>query len=98
MYRFFWWRSSVCRRCDPLSLSCIRGSGSHTGFCSLAWEQSRSDRLTTTLGPATLVWDRLPMTILFMALLASTIGERVAMPAGRLLLFPLLVLGIASVL
>src|SRR5690348_8520096 len=49
-------------------------------------------------GDATLVWDRLPMTTVFMALLASTIGERVAMPAGRLLLFPLLVLGIASVL
>lgn len=46
----------------------------------------------------TLVWDRLPMAIVFMALLASTIGERVSMTAGRLLLFPLLLLGVASVL
>ncbi|HYL76100.1 MAG TPA: ceramidase domain-containing protein [Bryobacteraceae bacterium] len=45
----------------------------------------------------TLVWDRLPMAIVFMALLASTIGERVGMNAGRLLLFPLLLLGVASV-
>ena len=44
-----------------------------------------------------LVWDRLPMTIVFMSLLATTIGERVTMPAGRLLLFPLLILGIGSV-
>ncbi len=46
----------------------------------------------------TLVWDRLPMSIVFMALLASTIGERVSMSAGRLLLLPLLLLGVASVL
>ena len=45
----------------------------------------------------TLVWDRLPMSIVFMALLASTIGERVSMTAGRLLLFLLLLLGVASV-
>jgi hypothetical protein len=47
---------------------------------------------------ATLFWDRLPMTIVFMALLASTIGERVSMPVGRLLLFPLLLVGVASIL
>ena len=47
---------------------------------------------------ATLFWDRLPMTIAFMALLATTIGERISMKAGRLLLFPLLAVGAASVL
>ena len=47
---------------------------------------------------ATLFWDRLPMTIAFMALLATTIGERISPSAGRLLLFPLLALGAASVL
>ena len=46
----------------------------------------------------TLFWDRLPMTIVFMALLAITIGERVSVRAGRWLLAPLLVLGAASVL
>jgi hypothetical protein len=46
---------------------------------------------------ATLVWDRLPMTIAFMSLLASVIGERISPRGGRLLLWPLLALGIASV-
>ncbi len=46
---------------------------------------------------ATLVWDRLPMTIVFMSLLASTIGERTSMRAGKWLLAPLLASGIGSV-
>jgi hypothetical protein len=46
---------------------------------------------------ATLFWDRLPMTIVFMSLLAATVGERISRNAGRLLLFPLLALGVASV-
>jgi len=46
---------------------------------------------------ATLVWDRLPMTVAFMSLLASTIGERTTMGAGKWLLLPLLAAGIASV-
>jgi hypothetical protein len=37
------------------------------------------------------------MAIVFMALLATTIGERLSMPAGKLLLIPLIVLGVASV-
>jgi len=47
---------------------------------------------------ATLVWDRLPMTAVFMSLLAATIGERTAMSAGKWLLVPLLAAGIVSVL
>jgi len=47
---------------------------------------------------ATLFWDRLPMTIVFMALLSITFGERLNLRAGRLLLAPLLVLGVASLL
>jgi len=46
----------------------------------------------------TLLWDRLPMTVVFTALLAATIGERVDSQSGRRLLFPLLGLGILSVL
>src|SRR4029077_136268 len=45
-----------------------------------------------------LFWDRLPMTIAFMSLLASTIGERINMKAGQLLLPPLIAMGAASVL
>lgn len=44
-----------------------------------------------------LVWDRLPMTIGFMALVAAVISERLSVKAGVLLLAPLLTLGIGSV-
>jgi len=47
---------------------------------------------------ARLLWDRLPMTIGFMCFLSAMIGERVSKKAGQLLLFPLLVVGAASVL
>ena len=46
----------------------------------------------------TLFWDRLPMTIVFMSLFATTIGERIDMRIGRLSLIPLLAIGIASVI
>ena len=46
---------------------------------------------------ATLVWDRLPMTISFMALLAAMIGERISPTAGQRVLWPLVVFGIGSV-
>ena len=47
---------------------------------------------------ARLVWDRLPMTVVFMSLVAATIGERVSMNAGRLLLAPMILLGLGTVL
>jgi hypothetical protein len=47
---------------------------------------------------ATLFWDRLPMTIAFMALLASVIGERIGRRAGARCLWPLLIAGAASTL
>ena len=46
---------------------------------------------------ATLFWDRLPMTLVFMSLLATTIGERISMRCGRLLLLPLIAIGAGSV-
>ncbi len=45
----------------------------------------------------TLVWDRLAITIAFMALFSIVISEFVSENLGRLLLFPLIVLGLASV-
>ncbi|HEY9036798.1 MAG TPA: ceramidase domain-containing protein [Pseudomonadales bacterium] len=45
-----------------------------------------------------LVWDRLPMTVAFMALLAIIVGEFISPRAGRVLLLPLLIAGVASVL
>jgi hypothetical protein len=46
---------------------------------------------------ATLVWDRIPMTLAFMSLLAATISERINVKAGRRLLWPLVLAGAGSV-
>jgi hypothetical protein len=47
---------------------------------------------------ASLVWDRLPMTLAFMALFAALVGEHLELRWGRALLWPLLAAGLASVL
>jgi len=44
-----------------------------------------------------LFWDRLPMTIAFMSLIAAQVGDRIDPRAGRTLLLPMLLLGAASV-
>jgi len=46
----------------------------------------------------TLVWDRLPMTLSFMAFLCIVIGEHISIRASRRLFWPLAILGVASVL
>ncbi|MCF6318486.1 MAG: ceramidase [Proteobacteria bacterium] len=48
-------------------------------------------------GNQTLVWDRLPMTIAFMSLFAIIISEFIDAKKSALLLFPLLIVGVASV-
>jgi hypothetical protein len=60
-----------------------------TCFGSAYYHYSPSD--------TTLVWDRLPMTLAFMSLLAAIVGERISPKAGRLLLLPLIAVGAASV-
>ena len=45
-----------------------------------------------------LFWDRLPMTIAFMGLVASQIVDRISIRAGLALLVPMLLLGAASVI
>src|SRR6202041_2225245 len=47
---------------------------------------------------ARLVWDRLPMTLGFMSLLAATLNERTSVKTGTRSLIPLLIFGVASVL
>jgi hypothetical protein len=47
---------------------------------------------------ARLLWDRLPMTVGFMSLLAATLNERISVRIGTLSLAPLLIFGIVSVL
>ena len=47
---------------------------------------------------ARLVWDRIPMTIVFMSMVAAVISERVSVRAGLCLLPLLLLVGVGSVL
>jgi hypothetical protein len=44
----------------------------------------------------TLFWDRLPMTLVFMALLSASIAERIHARVGAALLLPFLVLGVLA--
>jgi len=61
-----------------------------TGFGSSYYHWNPSD------GP--LFWDRLPMTLCFMAILALVVEERVSAKAGAVLLWPLLAVGLFSLL
>jgi len=61
-----------------------------TGFGSTYYHLDPNDR--------TLLWDRLPMTITFMAILAIAIEERVDAKAGAALLWPLIATGVFSIL
>lgn len=46
----------------------------------------------------TLVWDRLPMTIVFMALFSMVLSDRSSEWFGSVMLLPLLIVGVASVI
>ena len=61
-----------------------------TGFGSAYYHLDPNDR--------TLFWDRLPMAISFMAILAIAIEERVDEKAGAVLLWPLIAVGVLSLL
>ena len=61
-----------------------------TGFGSSYYHLAPND--------GTLFWDRLPMTIGFMALLAAALGERFGQATGNLALWPLLTFGAVSLI
>lgn len=67
-------------------------------FAAVALTAFGSAYYHTNPNDHTLVWDRLPMAIGFMALLAAVFAERVSVTAGLWLLLPLPVCGAASVL
>jgi hypothetical protein len=46
---------------------------------------------------ASLAWDRLPMTVAFMALFTALVADRVSWLLGRALLWPMVAAGIASI-
>jgi hypothetical protein len=47
---------------------------------------------------ATLVWDRLPMTIAFMGFFSLLIGDSISAKAGKQILLPLILIGLMSIL
>lgn len=49
-------------------------------------------------GNASLVWDRLPMTIAFMALFSIIIAEFVSVQLGKRVLWPLIIFGVFSII
>ena len=61
-----------------------------TGFSSSYYHWAPDD--------AGLFWDRLPMSIAFMAILANQIEERIDADVGRKMLWPLVALGLVSLL
>ena len=61
-----------------------------TGFSSSYYHWNPND--------AGLFWDRLPMTFAFMAILANVIEERIDARVGKALLWPLVALGVISLL
>ena len=77
-----------CR--DDVATTIIFGSIFLTGIGSSYYHWSPDD--------GTLFWDRLPMALSFMAILAGTIRERVSAKAGVILLWPLLAIGVLSLL
>ncbi|HTX16024.1 MAG TPA: hypothetical protein VMD77_12075 [Candidatus Baltobacteraceae bacterium] len=60
-----------------------------TAFGSSWYHHQPNDR--------TLVWDRIPMTIGFMSLVAAVVAERISVRAGIRLLLPLIAIGAGSV-
>jgi len=61
-----------------------------TGFGSAYYHLDPSDQ--------TLFWDRLPMTLGFAAMLSAVVQERVDEKGGAMLLWPLLAIGVCSLL
>lgn len=85
--RFLLWDKAVPRSCGPWFTFFVGAvlTGIGSAYYHLAPDNTR------------LVWDRLPMTVVFMSLLAAIITERISAKGGRMLLFPLLLLGVGSV-
>ena len=67
-------------------------------FAGVAWVAFGSAYYHWAPDAKRLVWDRLPMSVAFSALLAAVIADRISARAGYLLTLPFVLLGVASVL
>jgi len=66
-------------------------------FASVALVCFGSGYYHWTPNNATLVWDRLPMAVAFMTLLAIVVGEHIGERPAKIALWPLVLIGVASV-
>jgi hypothetical protein len=74
----------------PLSWLCFFGAFALVGLGSSYYHRAPAD--------ATLVWDRLPMTLAFMSVFSAILNDTVFPESERRLLPPLLALGLSSVI
>lgn len=81
----------------PVTLPWERGAWA-VMFCGVALTGLGSAYYHLDPTNSTLLWDRLPMTVVFMTLLDVTIAERLGLAAARRLLPVLLLVGAGSVL
>lgn len=91
------WRNSAATRtlrfevpAERHAYGALFGAVAFTGIGSMYYHLAPDD--------ARLVWDRLPISLAFTALLAAMISERIGVKAGTRLLLPLLLFGAGSVL
>ena len=82
-----------------MGLTCVRGNlSASTFFLGVLLTGFGSSYYHWTPSDIGLFWDRLPMSVAFMAALAYVIEERIDERIGRMLLWPLILLGIVSLL
>jgi hypothetical protein len=67
-------------------------------FAAVAFVAPGSTYYHLATDDAALVWDRLPMSVAFMALLSAVIADRLGVRAGKMMLWPLILVGVGSVL
>ena len=80
-----------------LGLRAFRDTASRILFAGILLTAFGSGYYHLHPSDATLVWDRLPMTLVFMPLLALVVSQWIEPAWGRRLLWPLILFGIASV-
>ncbi len=85
------------RRLDKNSLEGVERTVSGIFFIGLFFTGIGSGYYHLSPSNSTLVWDRLPMTIAFMAFFTFVLSMHLGKKTGSLLLWPLIMIGIVSV-
>jgi len=87
----------VVRRKAPAGFAAPLAQGYYLFFGAVAMVALGSGYYHWAPSNATLVWDRIPMTIGFMALFSIVIGEFVSLKAARKSLYPFIIFGLLAV-